>query len=482
VIHFTDSVGHTCHVVCYPQSLRSSEAVYHEALVHPAMFAHPGPKHVVIVGGGEGATLREVLKHNTIESATMIDIDHMLIDISRKYLPEFSNCTDLKVRADNCFDDEKATIIFEDAQLWFIDRFGPQPTKEAPEYSIDVIIVDALDPEDDISAISDDLYSNANFLSSLISSLSDDGVLVIQVGTAPNVNDPDASHGMYRKRETLTRMLEDNPQVSVILVYEEAHCGFNEPHSFLVACKSAECRSRWYSEIDVVDYQIYERIVRTHSKKRALVHFDGGTQRSYRVPPKAWESVYCRREPTPFECAYRHLDPKKELHDFVVDDEEASSFRIEGKEIDGEMYTKVFATKDIPEGSYIMPHHLASSFLVTDKTLENLKRNTEIEGTGKVVVIEEFLAFIDENGHRSSAEGIGVNVVEIGASFMMRNDTESGTKANVGRWIPPHPTGSRPSYSPVYERHRLSFDVFMVASTDIRKGDELIVDANMWDY
>jgi spermidine synthase len=51
--------------------------MYHEALVHPALFSHSNPKRVAIIGGGEGATLREVLKHNTVSEAIMIEIDEV---------------------------------------------------------------------------------------------------------------------------------------------------------------------------------------------------------------------------------------------------------------------------------------------------------------------------------------------------------------------------------------------------------------------
>ena len=65
------------------QSTSEGEHAYHESLVHPALFAHPNPTRVAIVGGGEGATLCEVLKHNTIQEATMIDIDEELLFVSR---------------------------------------------------------------------------------------------------------------------------------------------------------------------------------------------------------------------------------------------------------------------------------------------------------------------------------------------------------------------------------------------------------------
>ena len=63
----------------------------------------------------------------------------------------------------------------------------------------------------------------------------------------------------------------------------------------------------------------------------------------------------------------------------------------------------------------------------------------------------------------------------------MTKEFDSEEEANVGRWRPPHPAGKRPKYSPVYERHRLSFDVFMVATKDIPEGTEVIRYSGMWD-
>jgi spermidine synthase len=416
------------------QSSSQSEHEYHEALVHPAMFVHPNPRRVAIVGGGEGATLREVLKHKTVEAVTMIEIDPQMVDVARRYLPSMSNCSDLIGRADCCFDDALANVVFEDAYRWFTDRWEAD-SAILQEPSLDVIIIDALDPEDS-GPIADKLYTDVVFISSLVNSLSANGILLIQIGTPPFLNDPRPDKGIYWRRELLFNILEELPEVEAMMVYEEAHCGFNEPHSFLVVCLSAECRSRWYAESDVVDYFIYDRIVRTHSKERALLYYDGSMQHSYQVTPKAWETVYCRREPTPFECAYRNLDPTKELHDFYVNDPEASSFRIdvskdEHGEVDGSL---VYATTDISIGSYIMPNHLASSLLITNKTLANLEANLDVEGAGRVAVIEDLVDFMEEFGHESSVDGIGLYVVEVGATFAIRT-TENAEEANVGRWV-----------------------------------------------
>src|SRR5438128_9968668 len=71
------------------QSTQADEFIYHEVLVHPAMLVHPDPKRVMVIGGGEGATLREVLRHRSVERALMVDIDREVVEVSRAMLPEF---------------------------------------------------------------------------------------------------------------------------------------------------------------------------------------------------------------------------------------------------------------------------------------------------------------------------------------------------------------------------------------------------------
>lgn len=125
------------------QSRLMGEAAYHEALVHPAMLMHPNPKRVVIIGGGEGATLREVLKHRTVEHVAMIDIDKRMVEICIKYLPEWSSCGNLVGSAPSCFDDPRAEIFNEDAVAWFLQRFRDEDTiDESQRY--DVVVMDAL--------------------------------------------------------------------------------------------------------------------------------------------------------------------------------------------------------------------------------------------------------------------------------------------------------------------------------------------------
>jgi spermidine synthase len=127
------------------QSRFFGEAAYHESLVHPAVLAHPNPRRVAIIGGGEGATMREVLKHKTIENVTMIDIDEEMVRFSRQYLPEWSDCSFLEGDDGSCYDDPRSEFFGLDAVAWFMDRYGGE--KEVRDYEgkqYDVIIMDAL--------------------------------------------------------------------------------------------------------------------------------------------------------------------------------------------------------------------------------------------------------------------------------------------------------------------------------------------------
>lgn len=150
------------------------DASYHEALVHPSMINHPNPRRVAIVGGGEGATLREVLKHRSVVEVVMVEIDGELVGMCREHMPEFSDCSDLLGSdAESCFDDSRATVEFRDAFGWFIDNFGRgEPKRER----FDVIIMDALDP-DKVVEIVGALYKDDSFIVSLYEGLTDDGVV-----------------------------------------------------------------------------------------------------------------------------------------------------------------------------------------------------------------------------------------------------------------------------------------------------------------
>ena len=129
---------------------------YHEMISHPALLAHPNPKNVVIIGGGDCGTLREVLKHPGVESVTQIDIDEVVTQMSLKYFPELCESNN----------DARATVMFDD---------GIKYMREAASESIDVVIVDGTDPV----GPGEGLFNHA-FYTSCLNALRPGGILVQQ--------------------------------------------------------------------------------------------------------------------------------------------------------------------------------------------------------------------------------------------------------------------------------------------------------------
>ncbi len=140
------------------QSAEADEYIYHEALVHPALIGHPEPRHVLVLGGGEGATLREVLRYSIVERVVMVDIDKEFVEFCKRHLHKWHN---------GSFFDKRASINFADA--WdFI-----KSTRER----FDVIIADISDPIEEGPACH--LYTK-EFYRDIINVLNHDGVFVTQ--------------------------------------------------------------------------------------------------------------------------------------------------------------------------------------------------------------------------------------------------------------------------------------------------------------
>lgn len=88
------------------QSCTVDEFIYHEALVHPPLIAHQNPKRVLVLGGGEGATIREVLRWKSVEEVTMIDIDGEVVEACKQHLPEMHQ---------DAFADPRVKLMIADA-------------------------------------------------------------------------------------------------------------------------------------------------------------------------------------------------------------------------------------------------------------------------------------------------------------------------------------------------------------------------------
>lgn len=190
------------------QSATSDEFIYHESIVHPAMLSHPAPRRVAILGGGEGATAREVLRHRQVERVVMIDIDPEVVKWCREHLPEYSQ---------GCFEDPRLNLVIGDAKAWMAHS----------QERFDVIISDLTEPSEDSPSF--ELFT-PDFFALLKSRLSPTGVLAMQ-----------ASNGNYGRLEAHCR------------IRNRLACVFSKLRSMLVHIPSFGCHWAFAVASDVVD-------------------------------------------------------------------------------------------------------------------------------------------------------------------------------------------------------------------------------------
>jgi spermidine synthase len=132
------------------------EFAYHEMIAHPALFIHRAPKRVAIVGGGDCGTLREVLRHPTVEKVWQVEIDERVTRLAEAHFPALT--------AANA--DRRAELVFGDGLAWM---------REARPGSLDVVIVDSTDPV----GPAEGLFGEA-FYRDCLRALGDGGIVVQQ--------------------------------------------------------------------------------------------------------------------------------------------------------------------------------------------------------------------------------------------------------------------------------------------------------------
>jgi spermidine synthase len=174
----TETYGRCLFIDDLVQSTEADEALYHEPFVHPAMVIHGAPRRVLVGGAGEGATLRELLRHPTVEHVVAVDLDPEVIEVCREHLPAWS---------DGAFDDPRVTLRIEDVQ---------HTLASPPAQPWDVILMDVTDPVEAGPAV--DVFT-VEFFERAAAALADDGIFVLQSGEL----DPHDLHLARTVRSTL---------------------------------------------------------------------------------------------------------------------------------------------------------------------------------------------------------------------------------------------------------------------------------------
>ncbi len=135
------------------------EISYHDMIAHVPLFTHPNPKNVLVIGGGDGGTAREVIRHKSVEKCTMVEIDEMVVNACREHIPQTSSA----------LSDPRIDLIIGD---------GVKFVKETKE-KFDVILIDSTDPIGPAAPL-----FGEEFYKDVLACLSDDGIVVSQGETS----------------------------------------------------------------------------------------------------------------------------------------------------------------------------------------------------------------------------------------------------------------------------------------------------------
>jgi spermidine synthase len=143
------------------QSAEADEVLYHEPLIHPGLVVHGHARRVLVAGTGEGASLRELVRHAEVEQIVAVDLDREVVGISREYLPSWHQ---------GAFDDPRVELRFEDIQTTL--------AASAPA-AWDVVVLDITDPVEEGPSV--DLFTT-RFFRSVERVLAEDGIVIMQAG------------------------------------------------------------------------------------------------------------------------------------------------------------------------------------------------------------------------------------------------------------------------------------------------------------
>jgi len=157
------------------QTTEKDEFIYHEMMAHVPLLSHPNPEKVLIIGGGDGGVLREVLKHDSVENATIVEIDPLVISFCNEHLPSISN---------GAFDNERTKLIIAD---------GANHIRET-DNKYDIVIVDSPDPVGPAQ-----ILFSGQFYRDIYSVLRPGGIMVRQTGsTQMQAEEQEQAYGLLK--------------------------------------------------------------------------------------------------------------------------------------------------------------------------------------------------------------------------------------------------------------------------------------------
>jgi spermidine synthase len=227
------------------QSSQAEDFIYHEALVHPGMLASErAPESGLVIGGGEGATLREILRYPSIRRAVMVDIDDEVVELCKKHLPEMHQ---------GAFEDTRSELRHEDARAYL----------EKTSERFDFITIDLVEPLEEGPAC---LLFTKEFYTLVRDCLTPGGAMTLQAGMT-KLGELDFFSSIHR---TLREVFP------VVAGYQTFISCFGTPWGFITATRKVD---PYRQDIAAVDRLIADRI------KGPMSYWDGQThQHAFNLP------------------------------------------------------------------------------------------------------------------------------------------------------------------------------------------------------
>src|SRR6266704_2115397 len=199
------------------QSSQHDEFIYHEILVQPGLLAHSRPVRAMVIGGGEGATVREILRHKSITDCLMVDIDGEVVEECKRHLPEMHR---------GAFEDPRTRLLHEDARA-YLERSGER---------FDLIVIDLVEPLEEGPAC---LLFTREFYTLVRDRLTERGVVTMQAGMT-KVNEIFFFGAVHR---TLREVFP------VVAPYQGFISCFGTPWGFILASNGLDARQQSADDI-----------------------------------------------------------------------------------------------------------------------------------------------------------------------------------------------------------------------------------------
>lgn len=327
--------------------------IYYEVFVHPAMItAENPPETVLIIGDGKGASLREVLKYESVEEVAIIRLDEETMDNGDCMILKMNDSDELVELSGPCIDDYRVEMVIGAADDGVEDLLDEVDDED---YDIIVLDKDILSPETSL-----ELSSYEDFFELLLGKLSTDGLLLIQLGPSPGPSIMKRPHENDERQWEIMDAL-DETGFDEIKVYDDNHSA-NVSVSFLIACKNS-CDKFNSMDIANAELSLHKRLRKSYLGQSALQYFDSSVFMGYKVPSKWWENIYCGEEKNYKRCSLlsgyqgRVHVPSSDLE---VKKSSVSKFAGRG----------IFTNVDIPKYAFINQNNAGDKIFASYETAE----------------------------------------------------------------------------------------------------------------